>query len=328
MIIAVPASKTGNLDDFFQNKSIQDSLQLGMAAPMPVQQASGEMGVALCFHETSEYIRNLKRPKYGFKYGRFVVGNVQIFKLMLLIVLDDSGAKYSIAEMNINWHDTVTGQDVIAALAAGGPLFLRYYGDQWTCEKLVGLPADSGLENFAQTFICANEDSKPWRAIDFEHASAFVDSKITTEQLAFVELPSQMAVFEETGELCGDEISGATETEDSTEQRHARHSEFLKHNCQPLAAFGWEGFVKNGPGAVHVRQNGQGCKVQYITLAEASGDETFAGIAGQIEKYDPQGAIVVAIDDADDFLSSYIIRLPDLTPKMAFEQGLHKNLQV
>ena len=328
MVIAVPTPKTGNLDEFFQNKSIQESLQLGMATPMPVQQANGETGVALCFHETSEYIRDLKRPKYGIRYGRFVVGNVQIFQLMLVIVLDETGAKYSIAEMNINWHDTVTGRDIINAISAGGPLFLRYYGDQWTCEKLVGLPADSSLEEFATAFIIENEDSKPWRAIDFAHAAAFIDSKYTLEELAMVELPAQMAAFDEVGDFGGDENSGASETEESTEQRHARHSEFLKHNCRPLAAFGWEGFVKHGPGAVLVKQSGKGCKVQYMTLAEASGNETFAGIAGQIGKYDPQGAVVVAIDDAADFLSSYIIGLPDLTPKMAFEQGLHKILQV
>jgi hypothetical protein len=328
MIIAVPTPKAGNLDEFFQHKSIQDSLQLGMATPMPVLQPSGKPGVALCFHETTDYIRALNRPKFGIKYGRFVVNDVEIFKLMLLIVLDEAGTKCSVAEMNINWHDLVAGRVVITALAAGGPLFLRCYGDQWTCEKLVRLPADPGLESFARTFIGAVEDAEPWSAVDFGHASAFIDSRFTLNELMRAELPKQMAIFATSGELCGDEAFDASATEESSEQMHSRHSEFLNHHCQPLAAFGWEGFEKGGRGAVVVQQTGMGCKIQYVTLAEAGRNKTYKSMVGLIKKYDPAASFVVAIDDSADFCPAYVIALPDLTPKMAFEQGLQRCLQV
>jgi len=328
MIAQIATPKTDNIDEFFQNEAVQNMMQLGTAMPMPARQPSGKPGVSFCFRETSEYIRQLKQPRFGIKYGRFVVNNVHIFKAMLLIVLDDTGAKHSIVEMDINWHDLVTGQSVISTLASGGPLFLRCYGDNWTCEKLIELPGDEGLEVFAQAFINQVEDTQPWQAVDFGHAASTIASKFDLNELVLVELPKQMASFEESGDFDSENFPSKSEVEESTEQRRARHSEFLKHHCKPLAAFGWEGYSKHGPGVVMVKQNGHGCQIRYVTAAEAEADETFDSITVQIGKYDPDTTFVVAIDDSEDFYSSYIIGLPDLTPKMAFEQGLHKQLAV
>lgn len=328
MIAQIPTPKTDNLDEFFQNEAIQNMMQLGTATPMPARRPSGAPGVSFCFRETSEYIRQLKKTKFGIKYGRFVVNNVHIFKVMLLIVLDDTGAKHSIVEMDINWHDLVTGQDVITALATGGPMFLRCYGDNWTCEKLIQLSGDEGLEAFAQAFISQVEDTQPWQAVDFGHAASTIASKYDIHELLTGELPKQMASFEKSGDFDSKNISSKSEVGESTEQRRARHSEFLQHHCKHLAAFGWEGYSIHGPGVVMVKQNGSGCKIRYVTAAEADADETYDSIAVQIGKYDPDTAFVVAIDDSEDFYSSYIIGLPDLTPRMAFEQGLHKCLTV
>jgi hypothetical protein len=65
-----------------------------------------------------------------------------------------------------------------------------------------------------------------------------------------------------------------------------------------------------------------------VTLAEADGDEVYDSMAAQIRNYNADTNYVVAIDDSEDCCSSYVIGLPDLTPKMAFERGLHKCLAV
>ena len=77
-----------------------------------------------------------------------------------------------------------------------------------------------------------------------------------------------------------------------------------------------------------VKQNGSGCQIRYVTLTEADGDEVYDSMAAQIRKYTADTNYVVAIDDSEDNCSSYVIGLPDLTPRMAFEQGLHKSLAV
>jgi hypothetical protein len=245
MIVEIPKPKTGNIDEFFQNEAIQNMMQLGTAMPMPTRQPSGEPGVSFCFRETSEYIRQLKQPKFGIKYGRFVVNNVHVFKVALVIVVDDTGANHSIVEMDINWHDLVTGQDVISALASGGQMFLRCYGDNWTCEKLIKLPGDEGLEDFAQSFIRQVEDTEPWQAVDFGHAASTIASKFDLNELVLVELPKQMASFEGSGDFDSENTFEEFESEASTEQRPAGYSEFLQHHCNPLATSGQEGHSKH-----------------------------------------------------------------------------------
>jgi hypothetical protein len=205
MIIDIPRPRTDSLDELFQNPAVQQFLKPGMATPRPARLSSGERALVFCFRETNEFIGELRKPLVGIQFGRFVFGAVWVPKVMLLIVNPEQEKTDSLAEMDINWHDLECGRDVIDLLADGARLVVRFYGDDWTCKKMTGVPPVPGMSEFFQAARKQLRHLPPWTDEEFGWASDCSAREHDIHSLWSNVLPQQMERFREVGNL--DELS-------------------------------------------------------------------------------------------------------------------------
>ena len=103
------------------------------------------------------------------------------------------------------------------------------------------------------------------------------------------------------------------------EQRIARHKDFLKANWITLAAFSWEHFQKQGPGAVLVPEEDfvhsatpelKGLRFHYLPLT-GNNKGPFKGILAEkelawLKTYDPDKMVVLCVLRDGDGVSSYL----------------------